>query len=222
MEIEDQPPPIPNQGKPVWDLVVADMQERDRVGRERYGTPLQTGNGRDALVDAYQEALDQAVYLRQAIEERWRERAMYAEAEIERLQELTAGFAERIAQQSDLLSRRAESPNVLDAVLLEREACALVLERLATLGDRVVGLDDAGPDALRCAAQIIREGRQYREPKPALPESPSARAARKDERARCLAEVKRTVRYEAWDGVTRERQSRAEEIVERIESMLYQ
>lgn len=70
MKIIDQPPPIPTPGKPIWELVVADMQERDRVGRARYGTPLQAHNGRDALVDAYQEALDLVVYLRQAIEER--------------------------------------------------------------------------------------------------------------------------------------------------------
>lgn len=70
MSVEDQPPPIPNDGVPVWDLVIADMQERDQVGRARYGTPLQTHNGRDPLVDAYQEALDLVVYLRQAIEER--------------------------------------------------------------------------------------------------------------------------------------------------------
>jgi hypothetical protein len=46
------------------------MVARDHVGRARYGTPLQAHNGRDALVDAYQEALDLVVYLRQAIEER--------------------------------------------------------------------------------------------------------------------------------------------------------
>lgn len=69
-KIADQPPPIANEGTPVWDLVIADMKERDHVGRERYGTPLQTNNGRDALVDAYQEALDLVVYLRQAIAER--------------------------------------------------------------------------------------------------------------------------------------------------------
>lgn len=68
--IEDQPPPVPNTGRPIWDLVVEDMQERDRVGRQRYGTPLQTGNGRDMLIDAYQEALDLVVYLRGEIEER--------------------------------------------------------------------------------------------------------------------------------------------------------
>jgi hypothetical protein len=70
VKIVDQPPPVASSREPIWELVVADMQERDRVGRERYGTPLQAHNGRDALVDAYQEALDLVVYLRQAIEER--------------------------------------------------------------------------------------------------------------------------------------------------------
>lgn len=71
-EIEDQAPPAPERpDQPaVWDLVIADMRERDLVGRKRYGTPLQPHNGRDALVDAYQEALDLVVYLRQAICER--------------------------------------------------------------------------------------------------------------------------------------------------------
>jgi hypothetical protein len=72
MTVQDQPPPRPSDRRPIWELVVEDMQERDRVGRQRYGTPLQAHNGRDALVDAYQEALDLAVYLRQAIEERER------------------------------------------------------------------------------------------------------------------------------------------------------
>lgn len=65
-----QKPPEPNAGPSVWDLVIADMRERDAFGRRKYGTPLQPGNGRDALVDAYQEALDLCVYLRQAIYER--------------------------------------------------------------------------------------------------------------------------------------------------------
>ena len=50
--------------------MIEDMKERNRVGTLRYGTPLQVHNGRDALVDAYQEALDLVVYLRQEIEER--------------------------------------------------------------------------------------------------------------------------------------------------------
>jgi len=42
-----------------------DMRERDRLGQERYGTPLQAYNGRDPLIDAYQEALDLVAYLKQ-------------------------------------------------------------------------------------------------------------------------------------------------------------
>ena len=68
--IVDQPPPAINGYPAVWDLVMLDMLERDATGRERYGTRLQPHNGRDALVDAYQEALDLVVYLRQAIYER--------------------------------------------------------------------------------------------------------------------------------------------------------
>lgn len=67
--IHDQPPPVASSGD-VWQLVMVDMADRRNVGIDRYGTPLQAMNGRDALVDAYQEALDLAVYLRQAIEER--------------------------------------------------------------------------------------------------------------------------------------------------------
>ena len=67
---QHQPHPVSNANDAIWDLVVADMKDRDNTGRERYGTPLQGFNGRDALVDAYQEALDMVVYLRQAIWER--------------------------------------------------------------------------------------------------------------------------------------------------------
>ena len=63
----DQPDPKPNDGTPIWALVIADMKARDRFGRDRYGTPLQSYNGRDALRDAYEEILDAAVYLRHAI-----------------------------------------------------------------------------------------------------------------------------------------------------------
>lgn len=54
----------------VWPLVIKDMADRDRLGRAKYGIPLRIHNGRDALVDAYQEVLDLSVYMRQEIEER--------------------------------------------------------------------------------------------------------------------------------------------------------
>ena len=66
----EQPHPRHNDLPAVWDLVLADMTARDRLGSARYGTRLQPHNGRDALADAYAEALDLVVYLRQAIYER--------------------------------------------------------------------------------------------------------------------------------------------------------
>ena len=65
-----EPAPIPNNLPAVWGLVMEDMKQRDESGFRKYGTRLQPNNGRDALVDAYQETLDTVVYLRQAIYER--------------------------------------------------------------------------------------------------------------------------------------------------------
>lgn len=70
METSDQPAPTPNDLPAVWDLVVADMQARDRVGRSRYGAPLQPHNGRDTLRDWYEELLDACVYARTLLHER--------------------------------------------------------------------------------------------------------------------------------------------------------
>ena len=68
--VTEQAAPAANEKPAVWGLVMDDMQARDAEGRRKYGVPLQPNNGRDALVDAYQEALDLVVYLRQAIHER--------------------------------------------------------------------------------------------------------------------------------------------------------
>ncbi len=65
----EQPSPTGN-GAEIWPLVIDDMQARSALGIKRYRTPLRANNGRDSLVDAYHEALDLAVYLRQVIEER--------------------------------------------------------------------------------------------------------------------------------------------------------
>lgn len=51
-------------------LVREDLEKREALGVERYGAPLRPHNGRDALLDAYEEALDLACYLKQAIIER--------------------------------------------------------------------------------------------------------------------------------------------------------
>lgn len=66
-----QPVPDHQEGVPsVQDAVIADIESRKAVGLERYGTLLQPHNGRDALRDAYEEAIDLAMYLKQAILER--------------------------------------------------------------------------------------------------------------------------------------------------------
>jgi hypothetical protein len=82
----DQPPPRTSASPPAWPLViadvrrhtdirdpaaarlVADMEARDAFGREKYGVSLAAGNGRDSLVDAYQECLDAVAYLRVAMD----------------------------------------------------------------------------------------------------------------------------------------------------------
>ena len=66
----DQPLPVPNDNPSVHSMLMADIEARRELGVRRYGVALQAGNGRDALRDAYEEILDCAVYLRQAIEER--------------------------------------------------------------------------------------------------------------------------------------------------------
>ena len=61
-----QPKPKPGKVN-VAELVIADIQVRVQHGLEKYGTLLQTNNGRDPLQDAYEEAIDMAMYLKQAI-----------------------------------------------------------------------------------------------------------------------------------------------------------
>lgn len=61
---------LDSQSGGVWDTIIQDMEERNAIGTAKYGTPLQAFNGRDPLVDAYQEELDSIVYLRQYFHER--------------------------------------------------------------------------------------------------------------------------------------------------------
>lgn len=65
----DQPSPS-GTGADIAMLVQQDIEARAVKGEATYGERLLPNNGRDALIDAYQEALDLCMYLRQAIEER--------------------------------------------------------------------------------------------------------------------------------------------------------
>ena len=77
-----QPPPV--AGKiDVAPVVIADIEARMKAGKEKYGTLLQTHNGRDALWDAYQEAMDLCMYLRQMILERYIDETGLRESNVE-------------------------------------------------------------------------------------------------------------------------------------------
>lgn len=54
----------------VTDLVMENLLERRAKYKPIYGEALTTHNGRNVLVDAYQEAMDLCLYLRQEIQER--------------------------------------------------------------------------------------------------------------------------------------------------------
>lgn len=60
---------IESSPHPCRDHVILDLVARDKAGFERYGQNLETNDGRNTLMDAYQEALDLAQYLRKLIEE---------------------------------------------------------------------------------------------------------------------------------------------------------
>lgn len=69
MKITDPQPAPANVGTAIVPLVIEDLSARREFGRKKYGDELRTSNGRDALIDAYQEALDLCIYLRQRIEQ---------------------------------------------------------------------------------------------------------------------------------------------------------
>jgi len=64
-----QPAPV-GDGAVILDLVVEDLKARSEMGERKYGTKLRAHNGRDALMDLYQEILDAAAYAKQLLVER--------------------------------------------------------------------------------------------------------------------------------------------------------
>ena len=63
-----EPKPTGN-GEIVLNEVIKDLLDRSKEGEKKYGTLLKTNNGRNALMDAYQEALDLCMYLKQCLME---------------------------------------------------------------------------------------------------------------------------------------------------------
>lgn len=61
--LEVQPDPIPNDRPSSHDRVIELFRKRKDFGLEKYGTPLQAGNGRDHIADVLDELADAMVYL---------------------------------------------------------------------------------------------------------------------------------------------------------------
>ena len=57
------------KGQVVLHAVIKDMRARAIAGKKKYGTVLRTFNGRSALRDAYEEAMDLTMYLKQKLME---------------------------------------------------------------------------------------------------------------------------------------------------------
>lgn len=70
--VRAQHPPRAGAARPTAHMVVEDMLAKYDAGAVKYGTQHQHDNGRDHMVDAYQEILDAACYLRAEIEKRKR------------------------------------------------------------------------------------------------------------------------------------------------------
>ena len=60
--MSQQPRPKPNDSTPVWEQVIQDMRARDEQGFKTYNTRLQKHNGRNSILDMYEEILDSTVY----------------------------------------------------------------------------------------------------------------------------------------------------------------
>jgi hypothetical protein len=51
--------------KSIQDQVIEDLEHRKQLGLSTYGTLLYPHNGRDALLDLYEELLDACCYIKQ-------------------------------------------------------------------------------------------------------------------------------------------------------------
>jgi hypothetical protein len=68
---------------PNVERIVKDLADRKEFGIRKYGTALQAFNGRRPIVDAYQEVLDAANYLKQMYEEAKERGLAYGDIEYE-------------------------------------------------------------------------------------------------------------------------------------------
>jgi hypothetical protein len=89
-QMHTQPEPTPTPGAvSVTRAVMADLEEREKHGTAKYGTTLQTFNGRSALVDLYQELIDATQYCKQLLMEQERGAGAELKLAVEALEKIT-------------------------------------------------------------------------------------------------------------------------------------
>lgn len=110
--VQKEPKPVGN-GDIVWIEVVKDLKVRAAFGFKKYGTELKTNNGRNALVDAYQEQIDGLLYTKQLILEREEEGEILCQV-YALLAELKLQDEANIALSVGLLRQILERRNVLN------------------------------------------------------------------------------------------------------------
>lgn len=106
-------------------LVIEDMEARRKVGVERYGQGHRPFNGRNTLLDAYEESLDGAVYLRSLL----RARAATKEDLIDALAHTLGKIAEEAQYPYDISPMAVRLANaVTDYVTLKIEEARASIE----------------------------------------------------------------------------------------------
>jgi hypothetical protein len=66
--MKSNPKPIKGNAKHTVDLVMADFKLRKKAGKKKYGVAHQHDNGRNHLLDLYEELMDACVYIRAQLE----------------------------------------------------------------------------------------------------------------------------------------------------------
>lgn len=94
----------------VQDLIIAEMEESKRVGTKRYGSTLNTFNGRRSIQDVAEEVRDLHVYLTQVRAESEAARETLADVVYEALEDLT------LAGMSNTM-RKVTAKAAVDAVM---------------------------------------------------------------------------------------------------------
>ncbi len=155
----DQPLPVANDHSTIHEQVCADLMDRQALGITRYGQALQPHNGRNALLDAYQEALDLSTYLKQLLLERERP-VSTPDADMARLilncttaiTQLSAEVTRLHTELRDASVRHKEEAGRLrDALAREQDAAATLRQNVRTLQGQVAKLENLPSAATRTA-----------------------------------------------------------------------